>query len=309
MSRERGTVSVCRLVCETCLTLSQLGLTFTTDAGVPYGSGGTGGLRVYLASRQADATYPRRRQGWPGDHAFLGIHCVSMSDETTIHIPPKGTRGTRSMRAWMLRLAQPLIDRQVERYRRLTTPQPATFRGFPMLLLSTVGAKSGHTNASIAEQCIALGNRHADDIVPLQIAALDQYADLNPDFIKMDVEGAEIDALAGASAILRRRPALYVELHPEFLPRFGRAPMDLFRFVSLDDYFCFINYPGKEPLLGYALDFELTLPCGLFFVPKDRPPARRYYTAAMAGGKGLSELQRIGLDLDESAGEGAGLRQ
>lgn len=34
-----------------------------------------------------------------------------------------------------------------------------------------------------------------------------------PDFIKMDIEGGEADALVGASAVLAQRPALLIEVH------------------------------------------------------------------------------------------------
>jgi len=43
----------------------------------------------------------------------------------------------------MLRLARPFFSHQVARYRRANTPEPATFMGFPVCVLTTVGAKSG----------------------------------------------------------------------------------------------------------------------------------------------------------------------
>jgi deazaflavin-dependent oxidoreductase (nitroreductase family) len=48
----------------------------------------------------------------------------------------------------MLKLAQPFFRRQVDRYRKLTTEEPGKFMGFPVLLLTTVGARSGkeHTH-------------------------------------------------------------------------------------------------------------------------------------------------------------------
>jgi deazaflavin-dependent oxidoreductase (nitroreductase family) len=42
-----------------------------------------------------------------------------------------------------MRLAKPLIDRQVDGFRRAPGPEPKLFMGFPVLLLTTVGAKSG----------------------------------------------------------------------------------------------------------------------------------------------------------------------
>ena len=47
-----------------------------------------------------------------------------------------------------MRLAKPLIDRQVEGFRRAPGPEPKLFMGFPVVLLTTIGAKTGkeHTH-------------------------------------------------------------------------------------------------------------------------------------------------------------------
>ena len=60
------------------------------------------------------------------------------------------------------------------------------------------------------------------------------------------------------------------------------SAMEVFQFFCFDDYLCFINYPGKESLLRYERQFELELPCALFFIPKERQPMVRYYTTATA---------------------------
>lgn len=48
----------------------------------------------------------------------------------------------------MLKLAQPFFQRQINRYSKLTTAEPGKFMGFPVLLLTTVGVRSGkeHTH-------------------------------------------------------------------------------------------------------------------------------------------------------------------
>src|SRR5712691_6037920 len=65
-----------------------------------------------------------------------------------IHVPPKGTRGSRGMGGVMMKLAQPFFRRQVKKYSQAPTREPALFMGFPVLLLTTVGARSGkeHTH-------------------------------------------------------------------------------------------------------------------------------------------------------------------
>lgn len=44
----------------------------------------------------------------------------------------------------MMRLMQPVFRSQVKRFARASGPEQATFTGFPVLLLTTVGAKTGH---------------------------------------------------------------------------------------------------------------------------------------------------------------------
>ena len=142
--------------------------------------------------------------------------------------------------------------------------------------------KEGEANVSISEQCTALNDPNAPDLTTIKLVPLDNYAAFKPSYVKIDIEGAEVDALAGASEIINQKPAMYIEVHPNFLPLFKRNPMDIFDFINLDDYFCFINYPGMPALSVYEMDFEIVEHCALFFVPRDRPPVIRYYPADRA---------------------------
>lgn len=56
-----------------------------------------------------------------------------------------------------------------------------------------------------------VGNRNDADFTSLDVAASQNFV---PDFIKMDIEGAEVEALLGAETILStRKPSLIVEVH------------------------------------------------------------------------------------------------
>jgi FkbM family methyltransferase len=139
---------------------------------------------------------------------------------------------------------------------------------------------SGKRVASVAstlEQCVILNDQNAPDLTEIQLLPLDEYASLKPGYVKIDIEGAEIDALAGATEIIRQMPSFYIELHPGFLPRFNRNPMDLFKYIDLDKYQCFINYPRMPALSIYDMEFEIKENCALFLIPRDRPPNVRYF--------------------------------
>jgi deazaflavin-dependent oxidoreductase (nitroreductase family) len=67
-----------------------------------------------------------------------------------IRIPPRGTRGANMPGgAVLMRLAKPLMDRQVENIRRAAGPEPKMSMGLPVLLLTTVGAKTGKEHTHI----------------------------------------------------------------------------------------------------------------------------------------------------------------
>lgn len=65
-----------------------------------------------------------------------------------IHIPPAGTRGARVMDMFG-KLLTPLAGREVARYQKIQGPEPGKFMGSPVLVLTTVGAKSGKERNSV----------------------------------------------------------------------------------------------------------------------------------------------------------------
>jgi len=67
-----------------------------------------------------------------------------MPEKKAIHIPPRGTRGARQ--PWggaVAKVFQPLINMQISRYRKSKEPKAPVMMGFPIVLLTTVGARSG----------------------------------------------------------------------------------------------------------------------------------------------------------------------
>jgi FkbM family methyltransferase len=57
------------------------------------------------------------------------------------------------------------------------------------------------------------------------------------DFIKVDIEGAELEFLKGAVCVLEKsRPVLLMEIGPEGLARFGASPNEIFAFLEKFGY-------------------------------------------------------------------------
>ena len=81
------------------------------------------------------------------------------------------------------------------------------------------------------------------------IKPLDAVVDRKVDFIKIDVEGFELDVLRGAASVLHRdRPILFLEVHPHILPRFGATVDDiqteLRKYYSTFDIFYLLATPS-----------------------------------------------------------------
>lgn len=66
----------------------------------------------------------------------------------------------------------------------------------------------------------------------VRVAPLDDLVEVDPDLVKIDVEGAELDVLAGMTRLLRRSSInLIVEWHPRLQEAAGYAPDALPRFL------------------------------------------------------------------------------
>jgi FkbM family methyltransferase len=107
----------------------------------------------------------------------------------------------------------------------------------------------------------------SDDKECMSLKRLDEFIEYNPTVIKMDIEGAEINALSGATGIINRRAKWIISMHPQFIKNFAHEPKEVFNFLPLDDYKCFIKYPGMD-LIEYTGQFPIEDFCELAFLPK-----------------------------------------
>jgi FkbM family methyltransferase len=118
--------------------------------------------------------------------------------------------------------------------------------------------------------------KDSSDAITATAVTIDSLA-LKPNFIKIDVEGAEINVLEGAAATLKFEPFIYLELHPAQIARFRRRVDEIFDFINLQIYSCLVNYPGQPMLVEYSRQFELESSCQMFFLPRSLPPVTRFF--------------------------------
>lgn len=84
--------------------------------------------------------------------------------------------------------------------------------------------------------------------VPIEVAVrrLDDLG-LQPDVIKIDVEGGELGVLRGGRETLSRcRPAVFCEMLRKWSAKFGHHPDDMIRFMTELDYVCVANAVSIE---------------------------------------------------------------
>ena len=73
-----------------------------------------------------------------------------MTEKKSIEIPPRGTRGARVL--WggaVMKLAKPIMDMQISRYRRTSGPKAPVMMGFPIILLTTVRARTAQERTHV----------------------------------------------------------------------------------------------------------------------------------------------------------------
>jgi FkbM family methyltransferase len=74
-------------------------------------------------------------------------------------------------------------------------------------------------------------------LVPVTMRTIDSYGFNDVDFIKIDVEGAELGVLRGATETIKRcRPAVQMEIMEKQCSQFGYAPQDLYDFLVQQEY-------------------------------------------------------------------------
>ena len=111
----------------------------------------------------------------------------------------------------------------------------------------------------------------------VQVRPLDAIVTGRVQFIKIDVEGQELNVLAGArETIKRERPLLYIEDHP------GGDHDDLLRAVRLLGYRAFRHQPplfNPANLRGYGVDvFERIVSFNMLCIPTEKVDEYRHVT-------------------------------
>lgn len=112
---------------------------------------------------------------------------------------------------------------------------------------------------------------------PTSLRPLDDHGIINVDFIKMDVEGAEMRVLRGAiGTIAKSRPTVLTEIYPEQLASVSAATSaDVFTFFADRSYRAFIVDPCRlgEEVKAYPERWHREL-VNIVFIPEEKVISR-----------------------------------
>ena len=120
---------------------------------------------------------------------------------------------------------------------------------------------------------------------------LDGYADRTGlsrvDYVKIDVEGAELKVLRGAEQVIRRfSPIIQIETTDDFAERFGARSRDVFTFLTdLGLDYVFLNRVDQDAGCGRFQpgsgnpEADLQIATEFFFFPSNRPPTTGFDSA------------------------------
>jgi FkbM family methyltransferase len=106
----------------------------------------------------------------------------------------------------------------------------------------------------------------------VEVTCLDDYAHLNPAFVKVDVEGFEHQVLQGAQRVLSKRPKLAVEIHGNKLSKYGASLEDILNAIGLDRYNLWIQWKDSEEPKQYDTKEPITQRVHLFCLPVPEAP-------------------------------------
>ena len=120
-------------------------------------------------------------------------------------------------------------------------------------------------------------NQHVayHDTFEAQLLPLDHFASSRPNFIKVDIEGAERDLLAGARLIAQQQPEpiWFLEIHNQFIREAGCDPDQIAVDFEAAGYRCRIGHPRRgQP---FRRDQSLPNGCGLFAMPSHATQAAK----------------------------------
>jgi FkbM family methyltransferase len=132
------------------------------------------------------------------------------------------------------------------------------------LVRKAVGANGGRLRIDGVSDSTVIYSKQG---IEVEVTCLDNYAHLNPAFVKVDVEGFEYQVLQGARHVLSRRPKLAIEIHGDKLAKYGASFEQILDVIGLDRYKLWIQWHDDQEPEEYDNKTPIVRRVHLFGVP------------------------------------------
>jgi FkbM family methyltransferase len=127
-----------------------------------------------------------------------------------------------------------------------------------------VGASHGRVRIDGVSDSTVIFSKQGTEV---EITCLDDYANLKPAFIKVDVEGFEYEVLRGARSILSKRPKLAVEIHGDKLAKYGTSLDAILDAIGRDRYTFWVQWDDREEPRPYDCSQPIMQRAHLYCLP------------------------------------------
>jgi len=129
-----------------------------------------------------------------------------------------------------------------------------------------VSSREGSVFITDESNCEVISGKSGQ--APVEATYLDKYRHLTPTFLKIDVEGFEVEVLKGAKEILKSSPKLAIEVHADWLRYYKCSAEDVFRLIDEQSYTLWIQWNDEDEPELYDGRSSISQRVHLFAVPK-----------------------------------------
>lgn len=112
--------------------------------------------------------------------------------------------------------------------------------------VAAVGNQLGTLSVTTASNAEVASQLLPDEVEVTAIRLDDYLAGQIPNLLKIDIEGYELECLKGfQSTLAKKKCNLSIEVHCDALSRYSASVDDLFEFIGLEDYVCWLGVGGQ----------------------------------------------------------------
>ena len=185
---------------------------------------------------QAEIGYLRDRLVQPGDVVF---ECGAHHGELTIHLSRWVGEQGKVIAFEPVPHNMAAVRKQVE----LNDLKNVT------LVNAAVGRERGRVRITNDSNAEVAGRRGPG--IEVEMVRLDDYVQMKPTMLKIDVEGYEAELLKGAQEVMRLYPRISLEMHPLSFELYGTSVEEVLALVKAESYQWKMHYSGEREISDY----------------------------------------------------------